>query len=174
VALAVCLLLDDSADAVVRRLWGRLEGSGIATLQSHTHGNHVPHVSYASLRSYQLDAVMAALTRLPEAPPMRLHFDALGTFRRSRCWLAPAVTLDLATRQQAVVSAVRGTGADLHRHYRPGEWVPHLTLAPRLHLDELPTVAKIVYDVLPVTAEVSQAALVDTSTGERWRLRHLV
>jgi hypothetical protein len=105
---------------------------------------------------------------------MRLHFDALGTFRRSRCWLSPAITLDLAGRQQAVVSAALATGADLHKHYRPGEWVPHLTLAPRLHLDDLATVAKVVYDVLPITATVTRAALVDTSTGERWRLPHLL
>ena len=103
-----------------------------------------------------------------------LHLDALGAFRRSRCWLAPAASADLVTRQEAVVAAVLGTGADLHRHYRPGLWVPHLTLAPRLHTADLPTVARVVYDVLPLTVPVTRAALIETATGDQHPLDHLV
>jgi hypothetical protein len=172
VTLAVCLLLDNRADATVRRLWRRLEDTGVPTLLTHTHGHHVPHLTWAALRSYDLDAVRTALEALPEQPPLDLHLDALGTFRRSRCWLAPAVTTSLVERQAAIVAAVDETGADLHRHYRPGSWVPHVTLAPRLHLDDLATVAKLVYDVLPITATGERSALIDTSTGARHPLRH--
>jgi len=173
-ALAVCLLLDDPADTAVRRLWDRLEVAGIPTLATHTHRRHVPHLTYASLRSYDLAAVMSALGSLPPGDPLTLHLDALGTFRRSRCWLAPAVTPDLIVRQSAVVDAVAATGADLHKHYVRGRWIPHVTLAPRLHLTDLATVASVVYDVLPVAATVTRAALIDTSTGERHPLPHLV
>jgi 2'-5' RNA ligase len=173
-ALAVCVLPDRAGDAAVRRLWQRLESAGVATLASHTHGRHVPHLTYASLRSYDLDAVRVALTDLPAGGPTTLHLDALGMFRRSRCWLAPAVNIDLAARQEAVVAAVLSTGADLHRHYRPGAWVPHLTLAPRLRLADLSTVAAVVYDVLPVELALTQAALVDTRNGDRLLLPHLV
>ena len=92
IALAVCLLLDDRADTAVRGLWQRLEAAGVPTLLSHTHGRHLAHLTYASLRSYDLDAVTSALTALPESEPLTLHLDGFGTFRRSRCWLAPAVT----------------------------------------------------------------------------------
>jgi 2'-5' RNA ligase len=174
VTLAVCLLLDEPLDRAVRRLWGSLEAAGVSTLLSHTHGRHVPHVSYATLRDYRSDALVAALSELPEAGATSLHFDALGLFRRSRCWLVPAMTSDLVARQEAVVAAALATGANLHRHYRPGAWVPHLSLAPRLHLDELATAARLVYDVLPLTGTVSRVALIDTSTGEQLLLPHLV
>jgi hypothetical protein len=49
-----------------------------------------------------------------------------------------------------------------------------VTLAPRLHLTDLATVAAVVYDVLPVTARVTRAALIDTSTGEREQLPRLL
>jgi 2'-5' RNA ligase len=173
-ALAVCLLLDASADTTLRQTWSRLEAAGVPTLQTHTHGRHVPHLSYASLHSYDLAEVTAALAGLPERPPMTLHLDAFGTFRRSRCWLAPAVTADLAERHAAVVGALAATGADLHRNYRVGAWIPHVTLAPRLHLRDLPTFAGIVYDVLPIVATTPAAVLVDTSTGRRHPLPHLV
>jgi 2'-5' RNA ligase len=174
IALAVCLLLDRPADLAVRALWRRLEAAGVPTLLSHTHGQHVPHVTYAALRSGDPEAVSSALAALPEAAPMTLRFDAFGTFRRSRCWLGPAVSADLVARQQQVASAAVRVGAELHHHYRPDEWVPHLTLAPRLHLTDLPTVAAAVYDVLPLTVRVSRAALIDTSSGRRQELPHLV
>jgi 2'-5' RNA ligase superfamily len=173
-ALAVCLLFDNAADTAVRRLWERLEREGVPTLASHTHGRHAPHLTYASLRRFELDAVTAVLSALPVADQITLHLDAFGTFRRSRCWLGPAVSPSLICSQTAVVDAVRATGADLHKHYFPGAWIPHVTLAPRLHLTDLATVASVVYDVLPISARVTKAALIDTSTGERHPLPHLV
>jgi 2'-5' RNA ligase len=173
-ALAVCLLLDDPADTAVRRLWDRLELLGVTSLATHTHGRHVPHLSYASVLGADRDAALAALGQLPEQDGLTLHLDALGTFRRSRCWLAPAITPDLAQRQAAVAEAVRSTGGVLHKHYEPGQWIPHLTLAPRLHLRDLPAVAAVVYDVLPLRAKVTRAALVDTSTGARTPLPRLL
>ena len=173
-SLAVCLLIDDPADAAIRQLWQRLEDEGVPSLATHTHGRHLPHLTLAALRTYRIPDVQQALAGLPEAAPHVLHLDALGAFRRSRCWLAPAASAELVARQEAVVAAALATGAELHRHYRPGVWVPHLTLAPRLHTTDLPTVARIVYDVLPLTAPVTRARLIETSTGAQHRLDHLV
>jgi 2'-5' RNA ligase len=164
-ALAVCLLFDAHSEQVLRRLWQRLEADGVPTLLSHTHGRHVPHLSYAVLRSFDLEKVADAIDLLPDEGPMTLHFDAIGMFRRSRTWLVPAVTADIARRQERVVEAVESTGADLHRHYRPGVWVPHCTLAPRTTLERLPTVAAAVFDVLPLVTTADRATLIDTSTG---------
>lgn len=172
--LSVCLLLDEPADTAVRRLWQRLEAAGVPTLATHTHGRHLPHLTLAALREHDLAAVHAALSALPPAAATELRLEGFGTFRRSRCWLAPAASEDLVRRQRTVVDTVTGTGAVLHQHYLPGAWVPHLTLAPRLHLRDLPTVAGLVHDVLPLLATVSRAALVDTRTGERHPLPHPV
>ncbi len=173
-ALSVCLLPDEPADRAVRRVWHRLEDEGIRTLLTHTHGRHVPHLTLATLRSYDVETVRAGLTALPGASPTVVAFDGLGMFRRSRCWLLPAVTETLLARQAEVVRATVGGGADLHRNYVPGTWMPHLTLAPRLHLEDLPTVAKVVFEVLPLAVSLSRAALVDTSTGHVDVLPHLV
>ena len=65
-ALAVCLLFDRRGDQLVRQLWARLEGAGIRTLQTHTHGRHHPHLSYAVLLEWDLARVQAALAELNE------------------------------------------------------------------------------------------------------------
>ena len=173
-ALAVCLLFDRAADRAVRGLWTQLEERGIPTLLTHTHGVHVPHVSYAVYRTFDVEAVLAAVAALPEGPPTTLRFDAMGLFRRRRGALIAASTVDLLRRQEAVVGAGGSTGADLHRYYRPGVWVPHCSLSTGVHRRDMPAMATSAFDILPLEVAVSSAALVDSSTGRRWPLPHLV
>jgi 2'-5' RNA ligase len=170
VALAVCLLFDSRTDRLLRGLWRRLEELGVPTLATHTHGRHVPHLSLAVLREWDHDKVMKAVQPLLREQSIGLYFDALGTFRRGRAWLLPAVGAEVLQLQATVVSAVVATGGELHRHYEPGRWVPHCTIAPRVPLVALPAVAAAVYDVLPLEAAADRAALVDSGTGQVWRL----
>jgi len=166
VALAVCLLFDRRSERAVRALWDRVEEQGVGSLRSHTHGRHVPHVSYAVLRQWDTAAVTKALAGLDGGLPVDVSFDGVGLFRRGRTWLLAGVSADLVARQQRVVEAVVATGADLHKHYRPGIWLPHCSLAPRATLDQLPVVVKAVMDVLPLEARLDRAALVNSATGE--------
>jgi hypothetical protein len=173
VALAVCLLMDRAGERAVRALWRRLEEEGAATPLTHTHGRHVPHLSYAVLREFDVDAVRDAVDGLTSGGPVRLWADAVAHFRRGRMALAPAVGADLLLRQERVVDAVVATGADLHRHYLPGRWVPHVSLATHVRGRDLPAATTAVHDVLPLELVADRAALVDSGTGERWPLRGL-
>jgi hypothetical protein len=166
VALAVCLLFDRRSERAVRALWDRVEEQGVGSLRSHTHGRHVPHVSYAVLRRWDQAAVVEALAGLDGGEPVDLSFDGVGLFRRGRTWLVAGVSADFVARQQRVVEAVTATGAELHKHYRPGIWLPHCSLAPRATLAQLPGVVAAVMDVLPLQARLDRAALVNSATGE--------
>jgi 2'-5' RNA ligase len=173
VALAVCLLFDRRGERAIRALWDQLESIGVPSLRSHTHGRHVPHVSYAVLRSWDLAGVTAAVNRLDVTQPIDVSFDGIGLFRRGRAWLLAGVTADMASRQERIAHAVTAAGADLHKHYLPGAWLPHCSLAPRAHLAQLPALAAAVYDVLPLRARLDRAALINSGTGELWPLTTL-
>ncbi|MFI6428092.1 2'-5' RNA ligase family protein [Promicromonospora sp. NPDC050880] len=164
-ALAVCLLFDRPTERVLRRLWQRLEEAGVPTLASHTHGNHVPHLSLAVLRSWDLDRVRAAVETLPDAGPTTVRFDAVAAFRRGRMSLVPAVTSALAVRQERLVEALGASGDELHKHYVPGIWTPHVTVATRARLEQTPLVLEAVYEIVPLTGTLSHAALIDAGTG---------
>jgi len=168
-ALAVCLLFDHRSDLLLRELWARLEDAGVRTLQTHTHGHHHPHLSYAVLLEWDLDRVRAAVDALPDGGPFDLVVHGTLAFPRGRAALAPSVPPDLAARQQRVAEAVRGAGV-LHHHYEPGQWVPHVSVAPRANGATLPLVVKAVADMLPLTIGVDRAALVDSTTGQLWQL----
>jgi hypothetical protein len=173
VALAVCLLFDARSDLRIRELWSRLEAAGVPTLESHTHRRHHPHLSYAVLRRWDLARVREALCELPPADPFLISFQGTLVFPRGRAALAPSITHDVGLRQCRTISAVEDAGAELHRNYRPGEWVPHVSVATRAPGPKLLTVARAIADVLPFTVQVDRAALVDSATGQVWPLPHI-
>ena len=173
-ALAVCLLFDARSDLRIRELWSRVEDAGVPTLATHTHGRHHPHLSYAVLRSWDLEQVQKALDLLPAAEPFAMSFHGTLAFPRGRAALAPAISADVALRQGRIVDALEATGAELHRNYRPGEWVPHVSVATRAPGDRLPVVVKAIADVLPLTVRVERAALIDSGTGQTWPLSHVL
>lgn len=172
-ALAVCLLFDAQSDLRMRELWSRLEDAGVSTLATHTHRRHHPHLSYAVLRTWDLERVQEALSALPAGEPFPMSFHGTLAFPRGRAALAPAITAEVGLRQCATVTALEATGAELHRHYRPGQWVPHVSLATRASGTTLVTVVRMVADVLPFTVGVDRAALVDSATGQTWALPHI-
>lgn len=173
VALAVCLLFDARSDLRMRELWSRLEAEGVPTLATHTHRRHHPHLSYAVLRSWDLARVQEALCELPADEPFDMCFHGTLAFPRGRAALAPAITPDVALRQCRTVTAVESTGAELHRHYRVGQWVPHVSVATRAPGPKMATVVRAIADVLPLTVRVDRAALVDSATGRTWPLPHI-
>jgi 2'-5' RNA ligase len=117
--------------------------------------------------------VCDALAKLDGGEPVELSFDGVGLFRRGRTWLVAGVSADFVSRQQRVVEAVAATGAELHKHYRPGVWLPHCSLAPRATLAQLPVVVSSVLDVLPLHGRLDRAALINSATGEISPLRAL-
>jgi hypothetical protein len=172
VALAVCLLFDARGDRAVRQLWARLEGHAIPTLLTHTHRQHVPHLSYAVFRTFVVEQVRDAVAPLPAAEPVTLRFDAVGLFRRRRGAMIAASTPTLLQRQAAVAAAGRATGADLHLHYRPGVWLPHCSLATSVRREAMPLLAAAAFDVMPLEVVADRVALIDSATGEQWPVAH--
>lgn len=113
----------------------------------------------------------AALGALDAGDPIDVSFDGIGLFRRGRAWLLAGVTADFAARQERVVAAAQAAGAELHKHYQHGAWIPHCAIAPRASLAQLQVLSATVYDVLPLHARLDHAALIDSATGQIWPLR---
>ncbi|MFJ9390069.1 2'-5' RNA ligase family protein [Nocardioides sp. NPDC101246] len=173
-ALAVCQLFDARSDRLVRELWARLEEAGVGTMASHTHGRHHPHLSFAVLRTWELGPVRDTLDGLPEGEPFRCSSHGSVIFPRGRVALAPSFPATVAMRQDRVARALLEAGADLHKHYRPGLWLPHVSVATRASAVQLPVIVNAVADVLPLELHAVRTALVDSSSGRIWRLPRML
>jgi 2'-5' RNA ligase len=141
VAQSVELLLDDRADAAVRREWNLLADAGLPSeLRSGTgpgSENHRPHLTL-----FAADAVPESAERaLPDlVADLELEIQLGGVLlfgpRRGKVILVRAVTASVELL--ALQSAVGGlSGADPDGQFGPGRWTPHVTLARRLGLDQV-------------------------------------
>ena len=169
-ALAVCLLFDRRTDRLVRELWERLESQGVATLLTHTHGRHHPHLSYAVLRDGDPDSVRTALSPLADGAAVDVTAQGSVVFPRGRIALACAASGDVVVRQERVVASLHTAGLELHRNYEPGRWVPHVSVATSAVADQVSLVVGAVSDVLPLPLHADRAAVIETGTGQMWPL----
>ena len=80
------------------------------------------------------------------------------------------VTEDMPFLIDSVVAELSRTGATVHRHYDPGSWVPHVSVATGATGAQLPVVTTAIADVLPLEVVADRAVLVDSSTGQTWEL----
>jgi exonuclease VII small subunit len=105
---------------------------------------------------------MAQASRLQQ---LEGQVDAIAAFRRGRMSLVPAATTELVARQERVVQALGATADELHKHYVPRTWAPHVTVATRVRLEQTPLVLEAAYEILPLTGTLTAAALVDAGLG---------
>lgn len=128
---ALELVLTPQDDAQVRSRWVALDSAGVPSLSRHRGLTHRPHVTVASSPDAPDEQVLAAALDL-WAPllPLTLEVSGLVLLGRRRLTIAELVAAPLPARRAQAVLAQQWEGAD----QRP--WVPHVSLATRLTVDD--------------------------------------
>ena len=133
---SVELLLDERAEAAVRRQWNLLAEAGLPSeRRSGASEHHRPHVTL-----YAADAIPpeaeATLPGLVGDLELELRIGALTIFgpRHGQCILVRQVTasIDLLALQGRIAVAC---GADPAGQFGAGRWSPHVTLARRMAVE---------------------------------------
>jgi 2'-5' RNA ligase len=133
--VSIELLLDPETEELVRADWTRLAAAGFSSMAAHTSPSNRPHITL--LVRPTLDAVdFTAASRLL---PLPVELDEPITFRHGdRAVLARGVVPGSELLEfHRIIHEIAGVGDDVP-HTKPGEWVPHVTLARRLLVDTLP------------------------------------
>ena len=139
------LVCDDALDGAVRAVWGRLDAAGLPSLATHPHATNRPHLTLAAADDLPAGAVAdlrAALAGLP----VRVRLDGLIFFEGRLGMAVWRVVADdaLLDVQAEVWRAIEG--ADRNPLHAPGAWVPHVSLARRVRLEQRAAVAAVVGD----------------------------
>ncbi len=144
-AQSVELLLDEQADAAVRRQWRLLAEAGLPSEWRSAASQHRrPHLTLYAADAISPDAE-AALPDLVADLELELQIGALTIFgpRHGRCILVRQVTasIDLLALQGRIGMVC---GADPAGQFGAGRWSPHITLARRVQVAQLgPVVAAL-------------------------------
>lgn len=133
--VSIELLLDPETEGGIRADWERLAAAGLSSLGAHRSASNRPHVTLMVRQTIDEVSFADAASRLPVpvtlAGPVVFEHGARGVL----AWRAEA-TESLLDLHRSIHRAVP-PGEDAP-HTAPGQWTPHVTLARRLRMDDLP------------------------------------
>jgi 2'-5' RNA ligase len=162
VAEGVILLLDEHAERAVLHLWRTLEDAGIPSLATHSHRRHQPHVTLVVA-----DRVVPGGIASMRGEPLQLVGPGVFGGDGGFLFLTVAPTRRLL-EEQAVLEAA---AEDVWPDYRPGVWLPHVTLAAGLSDAQLAEGVGICRRLsFPILASVREVSVADPDTGKQRRV----
>ncbi|WP_395571862.1 2'-5' RNA ligase family protein [Streptomyces sp. BK79] len=125
------LLLDETAEQVVREAWRRLADAGLPSQARHPSPTNSPHLTLAACTELTAP-IRWELAEVAAALPLPVRFTGVVRFERPTSVLAWALDRDsvLADLQRRVWEAVASDSPPeaLSPFHEPGRWSPHITL----------------------------------------------
>jgi len=160
-AFAVVLYFDDFTEKRVRQAWEALDSYGVPSAASTYEEGYRPHITLAMLNTpYPEQAAARLRMPLSNVSGLPVSMTSLGFFltNKSPAYLAVAPTTALMRLHENVHSALGAM--ETWSYYRPGNWMPHCTLAMGVACQT--TVAEALGETpLPIHATVGSAHMVE-------------
>ncbi|MGB3763777.1 MAG: 2'-5' RNA ligase family protein [Ornithinimicrobium sp.] len=156
---SVELVLDDAADAAVRAQWAALAAAGLPSQADHTSASNAPHVTVGVADAID-ETVERQLEDAAAALPLPAQLGPLVLLGGRRVVLARMVVVTkalLALHHQ--VSRTMAECPGRSDYLRPGQWVPHVTLAARLAPEMVPEALEVLREHRPAHDESARCAV---------------
>jgi hypothetical protein len=134
-------------EAAVRGEWEALAGAGMSSLAGHTSASNAPHLTFAvrpaegGFEPFALPAAVARALPLPVVLGAPMLF---GAGERRVLVRSVLPTAGLVALHAAVHAQLASGGGEDAPHTRPGEWTPHVTLARRIRLEQVPAALALI------------------------------
>lgn len=139
--VSIELLLDPITEARVRQEWDALAAVRLSSLAAHTAPSNRPHITLLVRTSLAPFDASELTARLPV--PLTLGAPLLFGVGDRRILVRSVVpSAKLLGLHAALHESVRA--GDDAEHTRPGEWMPHVSLARRLKLTDLPAALRFI------------------------------
>jgi 2'-5' RNA ligase len=137
-AYATVLSLSQNTAARVVKVWEELARASISSVMLDL--DVQPHISLAVCEVLDPALLRGPLQRFAETTrPLSLELSSLGTFPTTEgvVFLAPVVTQELLEVHHGFHGLLQDLGIESAEYYRPGNWVPHCTVALDVAPDQL-------------------------------------
>jgi 2'-5' RNA ligase len=137
-AYAIVLNLSRDTAARVVKVWEDLARASISSTMLDL--DVQPHITLAVCEVLDPALLRDPMQRFAETTrPLSLEFSSLGTFPTTEgvVFLAPAVTQELLEVHRGFHGLLQDLGIESAEYYRPGNWVPHCTVALDVAPDQL-------------------------------------
>lgn len=171
---AVELLLDSASESIVRRAWNDLAAARVGAPNPHL--TDLPHVSLAVADELDVEDFLPALGAMAESMgPLPLTLSYAGVFMTTRVlFLGVAFNEELHSLHNALHRNLRAYASGVSDYYKPGSWVPHVTLAREIPEHDTCAALDACRSVeLPIDCVAESLCVVDIASGRieaSWRL----
>ena len=162
------LYFDDETDAAIRGLWQAIDDAGLPSTSLGL--NYPPHMTLMVCDDLDLDGLRRTLPQfIAVHTPLLVRFAGLGVFPGKEVTIYQSLTwnrelLDLHARFWQVADPYVQQSDE---HYRPGAWVPHVTLDYALAPDQVGGVVEtLLQNSLPSYGLLRELVLVDFQPEE--------
>jgi len=160
-AFAVVLYFDDFTEKRVRQAWEALDQYGVPSAGTTYEESYRPHITLAIVNTpYPEQAAARLRTPLANVSGLPISMTSLGFFltNKAPAYLAVAPTTALLRLHDSVHAALGAM--ETWSYYRPGNWMPHCTLAMDVACQT--TVAEALGETpLPIHATIGSAHMVE-------------
>ena len=164
----VVLWPDPDTTLAVREVWEAVAERGLPSLHGHTHRRHRPHCSLSVAEDLEIDRALDAVGELPSRP-IPLRVEAVGVFPPGGVLFLSCVVNDQLLREQRRIDrAVGSLMVGSWPYFRPGRWVPHITVAMSATPDDIASALPIILERLPIEGTFDEGGIEDGTTGESW------
>jgi 2'-5' RNA ligase len=164
-------LLDAATDHRVRGEWAVLRAAGVPSRADHQGDSNAPHLTL-SASSRVPDVVEARLAASMEAfEPVPVRLGALLVLGSRRLVLARLVVPNEKLLElHATVATAMADAPDVPGRVAPGHWVPHVTLARGLDLDQVAAALAALGPLDAVDGTLESVRRWDPDAGRTWRV----
>lgn len=132
------LYFDKETDAAIRRLWQMIEDAGLPSRMLSM--AYPPHMTILVCEDSNLEAVRETLSEfIAHQPPIEVEFHSLGVFATPDgvIYLSPVATQHMLAFHEALWAIIEPYSQQPKDLYRPGSWVPHITLDVEVPHDKI-------------------------------------
>lgn len=159
---AVEIFFAESAERRVRNLWSALEKAQIPSRVKT--GGFRPHLTLAVFDGHTEDFPARLKQFAQNLPPLTLCFPSVGIFPQPEgvVFFGAVLSAELSSVHEAFHQEFAGSLHGSREYYRPGQWIPHCTLAIGLTPEEIPGAVRVfASEPLPLTAQAQKIGLVE-------------
>ena len=137
--LSIEILFDARTEERVRSEWDALAALGVSSLAAHTERTNRPHATLIAGAPHDLVSEIDLPIRITLGAPVLFGDGDRRVLARS---VIPSTgLLELQKKVHALAA-----GRPVDPHFTPGRWMPHVTLARRIRISDLPRALEFIGD----------------------------
>lgn len=122
-----------------------------------------PHITLSSFTTDDISILENIKSFFDEINPFKVDFGSLGVFpfEKNVVYLSPTMNIELYNLHKNFYEHISSYQYNFFSYYKPGNWIPHCTIASHLNMNEmLNSITTVREGFKPITAIITGIGII--------------